>query len=149
LRVGITGAGASAALGGSATTTWLAAEASVASFQTAIWLDTISAINGGGTTGRTGLMQQLTNAAAQGTATTPALVEIVIYDLPGRDCAALASNGEIPATAAGLTEYETQYINPIATILNQFASKDMPGRQQEIQAAVNQILVAVSGQAAS
>ena len=29
---------------------------------------------------------------------------IVIYDLPGRDCAALASNGEIPATAAGLTE---------------------------------------------
>ena len=41
----------------------------------------------------------------------------MIYDLPGRDCAALASNGEIPATAAGLTEYETQYIDPIAAIL--------------------------------
>ncbi|HEX4829672.1 MAG TPA: glycoside hydrolase family 6 protein [Trebonia sp.] len=99
-----------------------AAEASVATYQTAIWLDQIAAIAGGGTTGRTGLQQQLTDAAAQGTAATPAVVEIVVYDLPGRDCAALASNGEIPATAAGLTEYESQYIDPIATILNQFAS---------------------------
>ena len=39
----------------------------------------------------------------------------MIYDLPGRDCAALASNGEIPATSAGLTEYEPQYIDPIAS----------------------------------
>ena len=101
-----------------------AAEASVATYQTAIWLDTIASINGGTTaTGtRTGLMQQLTNAAAQGTTSTPSLVEIVIYDLPGRDCAALASNGEIPATSAGLTEYESQYIDPIASILGQFAS---------------------------
>ena len=99
-----------------------AAEAAVANSQTAIWLDTIAAINGGGTTGRTGLQQQLTNAAAQGTTATPSLVEIVVYDLPGRDCAALASNGEIPATSAGLTEYESQYIDPIASILNQFAS---------------------------
>src|SRR5580700_5448122 len=37
----------------------------------------------------------------------------------------------------------------VLAILNNFASKDMPGRQKEIQAAVNQILVAVSGQAAS
>ncbi len=102
-----------------------AAEAAVAGFQTAIWLDTMAAINGGGTTGRTGLTQQLTNAAAQGTAATPSLVEIVIYDLPGRDCAALASNGEIPATTAGLTEYETQYINPIATILSSFATSNI------------------------
>jgi len=101
-----------------------AAEAAVANNQTAIWLDTIASINGGTTaTGtRTGLMQQLTNAAAQGTTSTPSLVEIVIYDLPGRDCAALASNGEIPATSAGLTEYESQYIDPIASILGQFAS---------------------------
>jgi len=99
-----------------------AAEAAVENYQTAIWLDTIDAIAGGTTaTGtRTGLQQQLTNAAAQGTTSTPSVVEIVIYDLPGRDCAALASNGEIPATTAGLTEYETQYINPIATILQQF-----------------------------
>ena len=57
-----------------------------------------------------------------GTTATPALVEIVIYDLPGRDCAALASNGEILATSAGLTQYESQYIDPIASILSQFAS---------------------------
>ena len=99
-----------------------AAETAVANYQTAIWLDTIAAINGGGTTGRTGLQQQLTNAAAQGTTATPSLVEIVIYDLPGRDCAALASNGEIPATSAGLTENESQYIDPIASILSQFAT---------------------------
>jgi cellulose 1,4-beta-cellobiosidase len=101
------------------------AEAAVAKYQTASWLDTIAAINGGGSTGRTGLQQQLTSAAAAGTASTPSLVEVVIYDLPGRDCAALASNGEIPATAAGLTEYETQYINPIASILSQFATSNI------------------------
>jgi uncharacterized membrane protein len=37
----------------------------------------------------------------------------------------------------------------VLAILNQFASKDMPGRQQEIQATVNQILAAVGGQATS
>lgn len=102
-----------------------AAEAAVANSQTAIWLDTIAAINGGGSTGRTGLQQQLTNAAAEGTSTQPVVAEIVIYDLPGRDCAALASNGEIPATAAGLTQYETQYIDPIASILSQFSSASL------------------------
>jgi cellulose 1,4-beta-cellobiosidase len=100
-------------------------EAAVAKYQTAIWLDTISAIAGGGSTGRTGLQAQLTKAAAAGTASVPSLAEIVIYDLPGRDCAALASNGEVPATAAGLTEYETQYIDPIASILSQFATSNL------------------------
>jgi cellulose 1,4-beta-cellobiosidase len=101
-----------------------AAEAKVATFQTAIWLDTMASINGGTTaTGtRTGLQQQLTNAAAIGTASRPAVVEIVIYDLPGRDCAALASNGEIQATTAGLNTYEHSYIDPIASILQGFAN---------------------------
>src|SRR5262249_13610088 len=36
----------------------------------------------------------------------------------GRDCHALASNGEIPATAAGLTQYETQYIDQIVSIMS-------------------------------
>ncbi|HEX3591042.1 MAG TPA: glycoside hydrolase family 6 protein [Pseudonocardiaceae bacterium] len=94
-----------------------AAQRSVASFPTAIWLDTMGAIAGGGTTGRTGLTGQLNDALAKTTA--PETVEIVVYDLPGRDCAALASNGEVPATAAGLTTYETQYIDPIASILSQ------------------------------
>jgi uncharacterized membrane protein len=37
----------------------------------------------------------------------------------------------------------------VLAILNQFASKDMPGKQQEIQATVNQILAAVGGHAGS
>jgi uncharacterized membrane protein len=37
----------------------------------------------------------------------------------------------------------------VLAILNQFASKDMPGRQAEIQQTVSQILAAVGGHAAS
>ena len=93
-----------------------AAEASVAGYQTAIWMDHIGAITGDST--HLSLQAQLNNAEAQSaTSTEPVLFEVVIYDLPGRDCAALASNGEIPATAAGLTEYESQYIDPIAALL--------------------------------
>jgi cellulose 1,4-beta-cellobiosidase len=104
-----------------------AAEGRVAQWETAIWLDSKASITNGntGSGGHTSLMQQLTNAAAAGTAATPSLVEIVVYDLPGRDCAALASNGEIPATSAGLTDYETNYINPIASILTQFATANI------------------------
>src|SRR2546422_718251 len=43
------------------------------------------------------------------------LIQLVIYDLPGRDCAALASNGELQAT--DIDRYEHDYIDPIATIL--------------------------------
>jgi uncharacterized membrane protein len=39
--------------------------------------------------------------------------------------------------------------NDVLAILNNFASKDMPGRQQEIQHTVNQILAAVGGSPAS
>ena len=91
------------------------AEAKSRTYQTAIWMDHIAAI--AGDSGPLGLKAQLDEAEAQATAAKPVLVEVVIYDLPGRDCAALASNGELPATAAGLTEYESQYIDPIAAIL--------------------------------
>ncbi|MBR7827527.1 glycoside hydrolase family 6 protein [Actinospica sp. MGRD01-02] len=100
-----------------------AAEASVAQYQTAIWLDQISRIAGDST--HTSLTTELNDAAATATAANPKVVELVIYDLPGRDCAALASNGEIPATAAGLTEYESQYIDPIASILNNTAYENL------------------------
>jgi cellulose 1,4-beta-cellobiosidase len=81
---------------------------------TAVWMDRIAAI--AGPSGGMGLAAHLDAALTQGG--SPMLITIVIYDLPGRDCAALASNGEIPATAAGLTQYKTQYIDPIATILS-------------------------------
>jgi len=92
-----------------------AAELRVANNQTAIWMDHIGAIAGDST--HMGLQAQLDNAVAQmGSSSTPVLVEVVVYDLPGRDCAALASNGEIPATSAGLTQYESQYIDPIVAL---------------------------------
>ncbi|MFE9426602.1 glycoside hydrolase family 6 protein [Kitasatospora sp. NPDC006697] len=93
-----------------------ATEAKVAGNSTAVWMDHIGAIAGDG--GRLGLSAHLDAALAQSTSSgTPVVFQVVVYDLPGRDCAALASNGEIPATAAGLSTYESQYIDPLAAIL--------------------------------
>jgi cellulose 1,4-beta-cellobiosidase len=92
---------------------------------TFIWLDHIGAIYGGsdnasgaGGTARLSLAQQLANAAAN--ATGPTLFPIVVYDLPNRDCAALASNGELEVANNGIQYYETDYINPIATLLTAY-----------------------------
>lgn len=75
-----------------------------------VWMDRIAAI--GGTTGRLGLRAHLDNALKQGAN----LFQVVIYDLPGRDCAALASNGELGPTELG--RYKSDYIDPIADILD-------------------------------
>ncbi|MFE7595182.1 glycoside hydrolase family 6 protein, partial [Kitasatospora sp. NPDC057512] len=93
-----------------------ALEAQVAANPTAVWMDHIGAIAGDG--GRLGLQAHLDHALAQQQqGGTPVVLQVVVYDLPGRDCAAIASNGELPATAAGLNTYETQYIDPIAAVL--------------------------------
>ncbi|MGW5104847.1 glycoside hydrolase family 6 protein [Streptomyces sp. NPDC004100] len=81
----------------------------VADQPTFVWLDRIAAING--TSEARGLKAHLDAAKAQGAN----LVQLVIYDLPGRDCAALASNGELGADELG--RYESDYIDPIATVL--------------------------------
>src|SRR5579871_5418559 len=61
------------------------AEASVANYQTAIWMDHIGAITGDST--HLGLQAQLDNAETQSqSSSSPVLVEVVIYDLPGRPC---------------------------------------------------------------
>jgi cellulose 1,4-beta-cellobiosidase len=88
----------------------------VAQTPTFVWLDRMAAIAGG--TDSAGLQEHLDNALAQQSGSTPIVAEFVIYDLPGRDCAALASNGEIPLTPAGLTTYRTQYIDPIVAIMS-------------------------------
>ena len=44
----------------------------------------------------------------------------MVYDLPNRDCAALASNGELDISNNGLQYYEQDYINPIATLLTAY-----------------------------
>jgi cellulose 1,4-beta-cellobiosidase len=100
---------------------------------TFVWLDHIGAIYGGAAgNGRMSLAQHIAAAAAQANG-AEIVVQLVIYDLPDRDCAALASNGELSIaggdtvigptgaketlTGTGLDEYETDYITPIAKAL--------------------------------
>ncbi|MET7656397.1 MULTISPECIES: glycoside hydrolase family 6 protein [unclassified Streptomyces] len=79
---------------------------------TGVWLDRIAAING--VNGGMGLRAHLDAALAQ-KGSGEEVVQLVVYDLPGRDCAALASNGELGPTE--IDKYKTQFIDPIATIL--------------------------------
>ena len=50
---------------------------------------------------------------------TPVLVVFVVYNMPGRDCGARASNGEISANA-GLPAYENTYLQPLLAIVRQY-----------------------------
>ncbi|MCQ4196161.1 glycoside hydrolase family 6 protein [Streptomyces parvulus] len=86
--------------------------ARVANQPTGVWLDRIAAING--VNGGMGLRDHLDEALAQ-KGSGELAVQLVIYNLPGRDCAALASNGELGPTE--IDKYKTQYIDPIAAIL--------------------------------
>ncbi|MEV4555448.1 glycoside hydrolase family 6 protein [Kitasatospora sp. NPDC049285] len=79
---------------------------------TFVWLDRIAAISGAN--GSMGLRAHL-DAAVQQAAGKPYVFQVVIYDLPGRDCAALASNGELGPT--DLPRYKSEFIDPIAAIL--------------------------------
>ncbi|WP_224367932.1 glycoside hydrolase family 6 protein [Hyalangium versicolor] len=89
----------------------------VKKYPTAVWLDRIAAIHGGTANGgRKSLSDHLDLALAQKTSGQPITAIFVIYDMPGRDCAALASNGELPLTAAGLQRYKTEYVDAIATV---------------------------------
>ena len=88
---------------------------------TGIWLDHIGAIYGGtANSNRMSLQQQLATAVTDESGTTPIIVPLVIYDLPNRDCAALASNGELTVANNGLQYYEQDYIDPIAQILTDY-----------------------------
>jgi cellulose 1,4-beta-cellobiosidase len=80
----------------------------VSSTPTGVWMDRIAAIYGG--SGSMGLRDHLDAAVAQ----NATYAQFVIYDLPGRDCAALASNGELGPT--DIDRYMKEYIDPIAGI---------------------------------
>jgi len=84
---------------------------------TAVWMDRIGAI--GGNVDGPGLKFHLDEALEQKQGSTPLVVNVVIYDLPGRDCFALASNGELPATPEGMNRYKTEYIDVIADLLDE------------------------------
>jgi cellulose 1,4-beta-cellobiosidase len=86
----------------------------IADTPTAVWLDRIAAIGGtrqSVSNGPMGVRDHLMAALAQGAG----YIQFVIYDLPGRDCAALASNGELGAN--DLPRYQSEYIDPIAAIM--------------------------------
>ncbi|WP_211212919.1 glycoside hydrolase family 6 protein [Actinopolyspora mortivallis] len=88
----------------------------VQSYPTAVWLDRIAAIEGGEANGgRLGLREHLDEALAQ-KGSGPITASFVVYDLPGRDCAALASNGELPLTQEGLRRYKNDYVDAITEV---------------------------------
>ncbi|GIJ80790.1 cellulose 1,4-beta-cellobiosidase [Micromonospora phaseoli] len=85
----------------------------VSSISTAVWIDRIAAIEGtdnSQSNGPMGIRDHLDEALRQ----NAQYIQFVIYNLPGRDCAALASNGELKADE--LPKYKAQYIDPIAAI---------------------------------
>ncbi|MFF4378495.1 glycoside hydrolase family 6 protein [Kitasatospora sp. NPDC001547] len=86
--------------------------AKVAGQPTGIWLDRIAAI--AGANGRMGLRAHLDEALRQ-KGGGELVVQLVVYDLPGRDCAALSSNGELGPTE--IDRYKKEFIDPIAAIL--------------------------------
>ncbi|MEU4491588.1 glycoside hydrolase family 6 protein [Streptomyces purpurascens] len=86
----------------------------IADQPTAVWLDRIAAING--VKGGMGLRAHLDEALKQ-KGSGDLVIQLVIYDLPGRDCAALASNGELGPN--DLDKYKSQYIDPITSILSE------------------------------
>lgn len=82
----------------------------ISSYNTAVWMDRIGAI--APADGSFGLRDHLDAALAQ----KANLIQVVVYDLPNRDCHALASNGELKQSAEGSARYRTEYVDAIATI---------------------------------
>lgn len=80
----------------------LAAKAAkVADIGTFLWFDTIGKI--------------AINAPLLENIPCDKIAGLVIYDLPGRDCAAKASNGELPV--GSINRYKSEYIDPIRELL--------------------------------
>jgi cellulose 1,4-beta-cellobiosidase len=82
--------------------------ASVANIPTFTWFDTVAKVPNLGT--------YLADAQSKNQ-----LVQIVVYDLPDRDCAALASNGEFSIADDGLNKYKN-YIDQIVAQIKKFPS---------------------------
>lgn len=96
----------------------------IADEPTAVWMDRIGAIEGNDspTTGSMGLRDHLDEAVTQAGG-SPMVFQVVIYNLPGRDCAALASNGELGQEEIG--RYKEEYIDVIAGILDDEKYSDL------------------------
>ncbi len=91
----------------------------VAKYNTAVWMDRIGAIVP--TDGSYGLRDHLNAALAQ----KANVIQVVVYDLPNRDCHALSSNGELKQGAEGTARYRTEYIDALAAIFADAKYKDI------------------------
>ncbi|HEU5108408.1 MAG TPA: glycoside hydrolase family 6 protein [Micromonosporaceae bacterium] len=82
---------------------------------TAVGLDSIGAISAG-----RGLVGHLDAALAQQQAAGAgaAVVQLVLYNLPGRDCLQRAAPGELTVDEADQRRYRTEFIDPIVAILS-------------------------------
>jgi len=83
----------------------------------AYWIDTIARI--------TNVSKVLDGAKAQQAKTgKKTLTTFIVYDLPNRDCAAAASNGELLCTdnscTEGLNSYKTKYVDPIVALFKKY-----------------------------
>jgi len=85
-------------------------------YSNAIWLDTIKNM-------QQWLETNLKGALAQQTGSKKVLTVFVVYDLPGRDCHALASNGELLANASDAERYKSEYIDVIEEKLKYYKSQ--------------------------
>jgi cellulose 1,4-beta-cellobiosidase len=92
----------------------------VAGYSTAVWMDRIGAI-APTESGSMGLREHLDAAIDQNVN----LIKIVIYDLPNRDCNALASNGELLIAQNGFNRYKNEYITPIVNIFSDAKYKNL------------------------
>jgi cellulose 1,4-beta-cellobiosidase len=94
-----------------------AAVTRVASQPSAFWLDRIAAIDGSASSlGLAGHLDEAVKQQASGGG-GPMLVAVTVYDLPDRDCAAFASNGELHTSENGLARYKAEYIDRIVQVI--------------------------------
>ncbi|KAF5357750.1 hypothetical protein D9756_001447 [Leucocoprinus leucothites] len=84
----------------------------VAQIPTFFWLDVVAKVPTLGTYLADAQSKQQSSGNKQ-------LVQIVVYDLPDRDCAALASNGEFSIANGGLAKYK-DYIDQIVAQIKKF-----------------------------
>lgn len=96
---------------------WHDAMDTVAAQHTAVWIDRTAAIEGSAEV--MGVEEHLDEAVRKlaEDPSRPMLITFVVYNLPNRDCAALASNGELRLENDGMRKYKEEYIDEIVSIL--------------------------------
>lgn len=88
------------------------AASAVAKVGSFVWMDTRAKIPL--------LETYLADMKTKNAASSKLMATFVVYDLPKRDCAALASNGELKLNEDGKNKYKIEYIDKIAAIIKKY-----------------------------